>query len=254
VGGGAVGIVLRETRGGDDAVAHGGAVERLGGQRAHGDAGLHAHAAAIAQVGQDAQAGPPARQPRHLLAQRLRDRVHHVGAHRVAAVDVHVDDDAAGMRAHLQLPRAAAAIGEAGQGRVRQRQQLGAGRLHAFPGGVRIVDADDLDLRGHHRIVRLGDEAAALAHHARGVRCRGDHRRLLDRHRHQDVAAVDDEVQADPERQRVDADRVLDHAIRDRGVDAAAVQRPHVLFRQVRVQAQQPPPLGHRESVETRNA
>ena len=50
-----------------------------------------------------------------------------------------------------------------------------------------------------------------------------------------------------PEGQRVDADGVLDHAIGGRGVDAAVVERPHVLFRQVRVQAQQlAPPFGRR--------
>ena len=63
--------------------------------------------------------------------------------------------------------------------------------------GVAVGDADDLDLRGHDRLVGLGDEAAALADHARRVRRRGDDRRLLDRHRHQVVAAVDAEVEPD---------------------------------------------------------
>ena len=62
------------------------------------------------------------------------------------------------------------------------------------------------------------------------------------------------EIERDPERQRVDADGVLDDPVGGRRVDAAAVQRPQVLLRQFRVQAQQPPPLLDGQSVETRNA
>ena len=144
--------------------------------------------APVAQVGQDAQPGPPARQPRRLVGQRLGDGVDHVGPHRVLAVDVHVQDDAPRMRAHLQRARPAAAIGQARQRRVRQRQQLLGRRFQPRLRRRRIVDADDLDLRGHDRVVGVRGEAAALAHHARGVRRRRDHRRLLDRHRHQVVA------------------------------------------------------------------
>ena len=68
------------------------------------------------------------------------------------------------------------------------------------------------------------------------------------------VLAVDQEVEADAERQRVDADRVLDHPIGGLGVEAAAVERPHVLLRQVRAQAQLAPALVDGEAVETRDA
>ncbi len=132
--------------------------------------------------------------------------------------------------------------------------QLPGRRLEARHRGLRIGDVDDLDLRGHHRIVRLGDEAAPLAHHPGRVRGGGDHRRLFDRHRHQHVAPVDAEVEPQPQRQRIDADHVLDDPVRGRGVEPAAVERLQVLLRQIGPVAQQLAPLLDRELVEAREA
>ena len=119
------------------------------------------------------------------------------------------------------ISRGAAAALRRRRGRARAGQRAGSRRRP--PRDARAPPRSSgcptqLDLRGHHRVVRLGDEAAALAHHARGVRGRGDHRRLLDGHRHQVVRAVDAEVEAQPQRQRIDADHVLDHAVGGRAL------------------------------------
>ena len=46
----------------------------------------------------------------------------------------------------------------------------------------------------------------------------GHHRWLFDRHRHQHLAPVDQEIQANPQRQGVQADDIFDHVVglRDR--------------------------------------
>jgi hypothetical protein len=63
-----------------------------------GHAARHAHAAAIAQVRKNAEARAPADEARELTAHRLRDRVHEVRPHRVAAVDEKVHDEHAVVR------------------------------------------------------------------------------------------------------------------------------------------------------------
>ena len=109
---------------------------------------------------------------------------------------------------------------------------------------------DNLHLRGHHRLVGLGLEAAARAHHARGVRGGGDHRRLLDRHRHQVVLAVDQEVEPQAQRQGVDADGVLHQPVGVGRVEAAAVQRRQLVRRQRHPGQQLIAPRAERQAVE----
>ncbi len=68
------------------------------------DAAAHADAAAIAEVREDPQAQLAAAQLGHAVAQGLGDGVDEVGAHRVAAVDEHVDHQHVGAgRPHLEV-------------------------------------------------------------------------------------------------------------------------------------------------------
>ena len=81
---------------------------------------------------------------------------------------------------------------------------------------LRLLDVrqvHDLDLADQDRIRRFGLEAAAVAHELARRAERRDDRRLLDDHRHDVLLVVDDEVQAEPERQAHDADDVLDHLV-----------------------------------------
>src|SRR6185312_16192736 len=75
-----------------------------------------------------------------------------------------------------------------------------------------------------------------------------------DRHGHQHVATVDPKVEPDPERQRVDADRVLDDPIGGGGVQPAPLERRQVLLAQVGPMAQDLATLVDGELVETRKA
>ena len=214
----------------------------VGGERAAGTRALHAHAAAVAQVRQDAQAGPPAAPAAPTRSASASATVLTMLAPIASrqstwtcTIDAARDACAPRARARRRRDRrggAASACASASSSALAASTRLRR--------AVRIVDADDLDLRGHHRIVGVGDEAAALAHHARGVRRRGDHRRLLDRHRHQVVAAVDQEVQPDARaaaRRRRPRSRPRDRRSRVSMPPPSSVRRSS--FRQVRVQAQQ---------------
>ena len=116
--------------------------------------------------------------------------------------------------------------------------------------GRHVGHADDLHLGGHHRLVGLGLEAAPAAHHARGVRGGGDHRRLLDRHRHQVVPAVDQEVEPQPQRQGVDADGVLHQPSASPAAQAAAVQHRQLVRRQRHPGQQLIAPRAKRQAIE----
>ncbi len=147
-------------------------------------------------------------------------------------------------------PPRSASRGKRGVG---QGQELRAGRHQARSGRVGILHAHHLDLRGHDRLVGLGDEPAPFANHARGVRGRGDDGRFFDRHGHQHVLAVDPEVEAHAERQGVDADGVLHHAIRGLEVDTASLERAHVVERQIGAPLQLAAALVDGKSVEAGN-
>ena len=124
----------------------------------------------------------------------------HVGAHRVPAVDVDVQDHAPRQRPHLQRARAAAAVDQPRSGGLRQRQQLapspprGArarrrGRRRPAPRSARSSPARRPRRRSRRRsrTMRAAFEAAAMT------------RRLLDHHRHQEVPIVDPKVERQPE-------------------------------------------------------
>ncbi len=51
----------------------------------------------------------------------------------------------------------------------------------------------------------------------------GHHRRLFDRHRHQHIPAVDEEIESDAQRQGIRADHVFDHVI---GLLRQSARRP----------------------------
>src|SRR5207237_851575 len=91
----------------------------------------------------------------------------------------------------------------------------------------------DLDLADHRwRRCLRGD--AAGARHPRRVRRRCHDGRLLDRHRHDDLEPVDDEVDRDRERQRVRADHVLDHLVGDLERQRARIDRCEAVLGQRR--------------------
>ncbi len=97
--------------------------------------------------------------------------------------------------------------------------------------GHRVVHVAQLDLRGHDGFVPFGGKTTTFAHHARRIRGRRDDRGLLDGHGDQSIHTIDEEVQPQPERQGVDADGVLDHAVRAHGRDAARDEQGEVFGR-----------------------
>ena len=129
--------------------------------------------------------------------------------------------------ARLDAARAAAARDEAR--RPRGRRARGSPRacaaMRSRRRARRRVTSRSCDLRDHERRVDLGDEAAAGAHHLRGVRRRRDDARLLDDHRHDVVVAVDAHVERDAVGQRVRAEDVLDELVGRLGVEPARLER-----------------------------
>ena len=94
---------------------------------------------------------------------------------------------------------------------------------------------EDLHLTDHLRLGGVRDEAASSAGELGHERRARDDRRLLNRHRHEHFAAIDEEVGGDAERQRVQADDVLDHVVGLFGREAAgAVERGELFRRELR--------------------
>jgi hypothetical protein len=226
VRGGAVRIALREARRAHDAVADFLAAEAVARERAGRDAALDAHAALVAEVGENAQPQGAAAQ----LEQARRDAFGHgvdqVRAHRVAAVyeQVHHQHAVAEI-AWLQPAHAAAALDQPRHARVADRAQLAFVPAHAVARSRGVGHLVELHLRDHDGRIGLALEAAAFADHLRRVARGGDHRRFLDHHRHDVVDVVDLDVERERERERERADHVLDDLVRGRRLETA-VQSP----------------------------
>jgi len=147
---------------------------------------------------------------------RLGHRVDRVGAHRVTAVNQQVRDDHR-PRGRVEHPdfNAATAAAELHQHRVLlvgERDNFVGRRLDCSLRTERVVEVDQLDLPNHHRVVGLRRNAGRQRAFRHVARC-GDNRRLLQRHRHEQLFAVDLEVGGDTERQREAADDVLNHTV-----------------------------------------
>ncbi len=246
VGGGAVGVELGEPRRRGDR----GADLRVGLV----DRARRGDGATVGQVRQDAQPGAAAGELRDAIRERFAQRVDEVRAHRVAHVDMEVCDEHAAVDAvarddaGIETDRAAAAVGEPRHERAGLRDERVGVTAQRRRAGVGVGDLHDLDLADHHRRRDLGRKAAG-PRHPRRVRRRGDDRRLLDRHRHDDVGAVDEEVHRDGERQRVRPDHVLDHVIGDVDRQRAGLDRREAIRQRHRV-AQPGTPLVDAEAIE----
>ncbi|MDE0222154.1 MAG: hypothetical protein OXJ90_23005 [Spirochaetaceae bacterium] len=164
------------------------------------------------RVGDDRHQHRPAAGPLQQRAERLARGVDLVGAHRVAGVKVHLHlEHAAGrQRERPQAAVAAAARHQRRHRRVHLVANLGLGCTHRFSGGRRTVD-EYLHRRHRHPAARCDSPAAAQQ--PGGVGGGGDHRRLLGRHRHGKLAAVDQEPGGDPQGHRQHADRRFDHKV-----------------------------------------
>jgi len=213
---GAVGIGGSEGPGLFDAEGDRFAAEATKRQRAFGDDDPGARQATIRQVAQNAQEDFAAGEPCDFRREALTGGVDGVGTHRVAHVveQVHDEHGAGGrlrQEADFQVSRAAAQLRKDGVHGVRQGQQRRFLRQKARLRGLEIVEAHDLQLSDHHRLVGARAEAAADARQPGRQRGPRDDRRFLDHHGHQHVAAVHREIGGDAERQAVDPDDVLDH-------------------------------------------
>jgi hypothetical protein len=94
-----------------------------------------------------------------------------------------------------------------------QGHQFGAVGQHGQPRRFQVGHVEHLNLADHHRLGRFGLEAAAGADELGGVADGRQDARLLDGHGDEVVAAVDQEVDGDAQRQGVGADDVLDHQV-----------------------------------------
>ena len=131
------------------------------------------------------------------------NEVHHQhGAHQGLAKD-----------AYLDVSRAAAQPHQHGVLRVGRVEQRGFGAQDALLRVVKRGDIEELNLADHARRVGLGCKAAAFSGQLGSEREPGNHRGFLDGHGHQDVAPVDLQVGGDAQRQAVNRDHVLDHAV-----------------------------------------
>ncbi len=209
---GTIRIRLGERARGDDVVDHLRAAEQLGIEHCP-----RAGEAQLGLVGEDAQQRARAGDLSHAGGQRLRHRVDGVGAHRVAHIDMQVQDHlpaGAGLEhAHRDVPSAAAEPHEDRVLVVGQRQQFVPRLQQAHPGRLGIDRIEHLDLGDHDVAGVRGVEAPVPTRDPRGVRRGRDHARFLGGHGDQAVLCVDDEVHRDTHRHGKDADHVLDHVI-----------------------------------------
>ena len=126
---------------------------------------------------------------------------------------------------HLDRARAAAARDEPRDRLVGEREDLDRTRVDRVDRSRDVVHAYQLDLADHQRRIDLAREAAARAHHLRGVRRGGDDAGLLDDHRHDVVVAVDADVERDAVRERVRPEDVLDELVGRLRVEAPLLER-----------------------------
>jgi len=99
---------------------------------------------------------------------------------------------------------------------------------------VQVRHVEQLHLADHERVAGVSGKATAaaceLGHEGRS----GDHGRFFQRHGHEHLAAVDEEVDGHAERQAVHADHILDHVIGllrrqpTRAVDSSQLRRAQV--------------------------
>ncbi len=199
--------------------------------------------APVGQIAQDAQVHPPAGQFGHARSHGLDGGVDGVGAHRVAGVIEQVDDQhrphrRVGERAQLDAARPAAALDDAPAARIGQSHQLGAMGIERPRRAGQVVQVEHLNLADHHRLRRLGREAATGADELGRVADGGQHARLLDGHGDEIVAAVDEEIGGHTQRQGIGAQRVLDHVIGLAGSQPPTGQHGRLVVAQ-------PRPFGH---------
>ena len=243
----------------DDAGGDRFAVEAPARERVARDRDLCTREPAIGQVREDAEARAAAA---HLLDQRrqpLDERVDGVRAHRVARVDEDVHDHHGRLvrsaeAPHLEVARTRPAPAEARREGARRVEQRRPGAPETLDRREAVGDVDELDLADHDAVVGLGGEAAAGAGEQRRARGRGDHRRLLDDERHDDVLAVHLEVERDAERQRERADGVLDHAVGELGRQPIGREGVHVAGRQSDGRRERAAALDQRQAMESSNA
>ncbi len=218
-GGGAVGIHAGEVRSDDDAVAHplaGIALSReLGRRQRHLGPGQRP----VGQVGKNAQEdvalGDGFDQRGHAFAHAVDE----VGAHGVAGIheQVHHQHLAGHARhrvtAYFNVHRTAAAGHHARVQAVGESQYFLALRQDCADRQIHVRDLDDLDLADEDWRRGGGLIAATAARQlGRGAQRRDD-RRFLHHQWHHVVAAVDEKIQPQPDRQAEYADDVLDHLV-----------------------------------------
>ena len=220
---GAIRVALREDGGLLDALGQlFTAREALSIERLVGHAADDRDRPSIGEVGQDAQAHAPARELADARREALAHRVDRVGAHRVAHVDDQMQDEHVAARVlvvhaaeppHLDREGAAARAYQRGVPAIGALQQLGCGVLHGALRRVEVGDVEHLDLTDADRLRDLRLDAAAGAQQLGRIARRRHDRGLLDAHRHEHVAAVEQHVRAHAQGQAMHAQGVLDHAV-----------------------------------------
>jgi hypothetical protein len=128
-------------------------------------------------------------------------------------------------------------------------------RVRRLPArGGHIGHVQHLDLADHHRLGGLGPEAAAGADELGRVADGRQHARLLDGHRDEIVAAVDEEIGRHAQRQGIGAQRVLDHQVGLRRSQPVAGQHGRLVVAQFCPVADNGYTLGRQQLIEARQA
>ena len=208
-------------------------------QRLEGDAAGGAREPQVGEIGEDAQPHPAAGDALDQRRDALAHGVDQVGAHGVLGVDDQVHDRVRlgpdRQQAHFDVLRASASRLHRGMQAVRHRQDRVLLPEDRRFGSLGVGKLGDLHLADHARRVGVRLEPATLADDLRGERHCRDHGSLLHRHGDQDVLAVDEEVEANAERQ-----------------GGAFPQAVHLVARQLELFGKAPQTLRHLHLVEAR--
>ena len=256
VGGGAVRVNHREVVSVENAFDHLLTLECWRGEELGGDADLRTGQTQVSQIGKDAQAHLG---PGDFFDQR-RDRLGHgvdrVGAHGITHIDDQMRDQHRPTRAlrkgvDFNVPAAATQRVEELVFAVRQLDDFVLAPQQAQARIERVSDINDLHLRAHQRQRTGGLKPACLPRQLGHKGGRRYHRRFLDHHGHDHVAAIDLEVACDGIGQLEGADHVLDHAVSPlQRQGTRLTQQRDVISGQVEQRLQMLQTLGGRQATE----
>mmetsp|Transcript_32848 Transcript_32848/g.75117 ORF Transcript_32848/g.75117 Transcript_32848/m.75117 type:complete len:383 (+) Transcript_32848:1077-2225(+) len=188
----------------------------------HRNGDLCASKSAIRQICQDAETSCCTRKRFGIWGESFGNRVHHVGTHRVTAVEVELQAKhvlyfsawlVVGQPLHIHASNAPSPGHQSWLQRVCFLSQPVKCAAQLLLGFLDIRNGMKLDLASHDRFVTVSVKPATESSESGHVAASRNNRRLLHNHWSHDVTAVHQKIDTHSHRERVHADRIFHHQI-----------------------------------------